>query len=210
MRAAFRIAFVVAASSFTLACSKPEKHHPPRLPEARETTQANEPQPIPSEPVRAAPKADPPPAPIGTAAIQTPPPTPAADKKPGEACAFEEPQFFGSLPAKWEGDCEGGKAHGRGVLRSFNGKKVAATFFGAMDHGNPKLGVVEDRDGLIIGRFAPGGKPIESDVFKDRLDAVNEAVAAANQIKEFYERAGNPASAAFYAKKAKMLDKQIE
>jgi hypothetical protein len=210
MRAAFYIAFVVAGSSFILACSKPEKHHPPKLPEAPATAQAIDPKPVPSEPVRAAPKADSPPAPIGTAAIQTPPPPPAAEKKPAEACAFEEPQFFGSLPAKWEGGCEDGKAHGRGVLRSFNGKKVAATFFGSMDHGNPKLGVVEDRDGLIVGRFAPGGKPIESDAFKDRLDAVNEAVAAANQIKEFYERAGNTASAAFYAKKAKMLDKQIE
>jgi hypothetical protein len=41
-------------------------------------------------------------------------------------------------------------------LRSYDGKKVAATFFGAMEQGNPKVGVVEDRDGLLIGRFAPG------------------------------------------------------
>lgn len=45
---------------------------------------------------------------------------------------------------------------------------------------------------------------------EDRLDGVNEAVAAATQIKESYERVGNTALAAFYSKKVKLLNKQIE
>jgi hypothetical protein len=181
MRVSFFIAFGAACSWLALSCTKTKEE--------------------PSEPVSAALKAVPSPEPKANAAVEAP---------PEGACAFDEPQFFGGLPAKWEGGCEAGRAHGRGVLRSFSGKKVAATFYGAMERGNPKLGVVEDRDGLIIGRFAPGGKPIESDEFKDRLDGVNEAVAAATQIKESYERAGNTTSAAFYGKKVKMLNKQIE
>jgi hypothetical protein len=132
----------------------------------------------------------------------------AATPSSGRPCTFVDPQFFGLLPAKWEGPCQDGKAHGRGILRSYDGKKVAATFFGAMEQGNPKVGVVEDRDGLLIGRFAPGGTAIANDEFKDRLDGVNEAVAAAKQASEAFQKAGNNASAALYAKKAKMLDMQ--
>jgi len=201
MRASLCIAFLAAGSWLALSCTKEEKH--PRLrAEAPVAAPAVEAHAERSEPVPAAAKAAPSPEPQANAAADAP----AA----GGACAFDEPQFFGGLRAKWEGGCDDSKANGRGVLRSFNGNKVAATFYGTMERGNPKLGVVEDRDGLIIGRFAPGGKPIDSDEFKDRLDGVNEAVAAATQIKESYERAGNKASAAFYAKKVKMLDKQIE
>jgi hypothetical protein len=203
MRAPTFIAFVVACSSLALSCSKEEKHPVLRAePNVAASAIEAQPQPEPSEPAPAAAKALPSP--------PEPKPTAAVEASPKGVCAFDEPQFFGGLPAKWEGGCEDGKANGRGVLRSLNGKKVAATFYGVMDRGNPKLGVVEDRDGLIIGRFAPGGKPIESDEFKDRLDGVNEAVAAATQINESYERAGNTASAAFYGKKVKMLNKQIE
>lgn len=201
MRASLCIAFVAAGSWLALSCTKEEKH--PRLrAEPPVAAPAVEAAPEPPAPAPAAAKTAPSPEPRANAAAEAPP----ADG----ACAFDEPQFFGGLPAKWEGGCQDGKANGRGVLRSFNGKKVAATFYGTMERGNPKLGVVEDRDGLIIGRFAPGGKPIDSDEFKDRLDGVNEAVAAATQIKESYQRAGNSASAAFYGKKVKMLNKQIE
>jgi hypothetical protein len=201
MRAPLILAFVAASSSLAFSCTKEEKH--PRLnPEPKVAAPAVEGQPEPSAPVAAAPKTVPSPQPKANAATEAP----AAEG----ACAFDEPQFFGGLPAKWEGGCEDGKANGRGVLRSFNGKKVAATFYGAMERGSPKLGVVEDRDGLIVGRFAPGGKPIDSDAFKDRLDGVNEAVAAATEIKESNERAGNAASAALLGKKLKMLNKQIE
>jgi hypothetical protein len=201
MRRLVFITVVVAYSALAISCTKEEKR-PLRHAEPKVAPRAVEAPPEPSEPVRGD---------IAQAASPEPQAKLAAEAPPAEgACAFDDPQFFGGLPAKWEGGCEDGKADGRGVLRSFNGKKVAATFYGAMERGNPKLGVVEDRDGLIVGRFAPGGKPIESDEFKDRLDGVNEAVAAATQIKESYERAGNTASAAFYGKKLKMLNKQIE
>jgi hypothetical protein len=193
------------------ACSKSESTTPPP------SAQPVEPAPGAPEPPPAAQALEAPPQ-----AAEAPSPAPASPASAPEAsaqapmpssggpCTFVDPQFFGMLPAKWEGPCQDGKAHGRGILRSYDGKKVAATFFGSMEQGNPKLGVVEDRDGLLIGRFAPGGTAIESDDFKDRLDGVNEAVAAAKEASNAFQKAGNTASAALYAKKAKMLDKQIE
>jgi hypothetical protein len=166
-----------------------------------------EPAPLSPEPVPVAPEPQAPP-PSNTQIVDAS--TPLATAQPEGACSFVDPQFFGMLPAKWDGPCQDGKAHGRGILRSYDGRKVSATFYGTMEQGQPRLGVVEDRDGLLIGRFAPGGTPIQSDDFKDRLDGVNEAVAAAKQVSESFQGAGNTASAAFYAKKAKMLDKQIE
>jgi hypothetical protein len=209
MRQTLCIALVGLLSSAVPACTKPEG-------DAREPAETKEPAHVAKSPPSAAEPSSPAPEPsaqaqpTGATPVDVAPPPTGPAQKAETGCAFEEPQFFGMLPAKWEGDCKDGKAHGRGVLRSYDGKKVVATFYGAMEQGNPKLGVVEDRDGLVIGRFAPGGKPIESDEFKDRLDGVNEAVAAAKQTSESYQRAGNAASAAFYAKKAEMLDKQIE
>ncbi|MET0389218.1 MAG: hypothetical protein ABW321_24815, partial [Polyangiales bacterium] len=124
------------------------------------------------------------------------------------------PVAFGASVARWEGGCKDGKADGRGVLRAYQGAEVKQFFFGEMARGYPKFGVLESEGGFSFGNFA-GGKiipeePVGSDGVSVSVVAFQAAVAAAKQVSETFEAAGNHASASFYAEKAKRLAQQIE
>lgn len=127
------------------------------------------------------------------------------------SCAATPPQRFEGLATRWFGECDNGKAHGRGILRGSEDSKVVATYYGRMEHGVPSLGAIEMvQGGFAIGKFTPAGVPLETDRLDHRVEGVNEAVAAAEQVSAFFERVGNAGSAAFYKHKSELLKQQVE
>jgi hypothetical protein len=137
--------------------------------------------------------------------------TPTAKKG---ACTFQAPVSFAERTAKWEGGCDAGKAHGLGVLRGLEGTRVALIFFGRMEKGQPKSGVIDKGGNLEVGEFKDGKvialeyvTPEEQNV---QLRAFETAIAAAKQVSEMFKTAGNAGSAKYYADQAHMLEQQIE
>jgi len=82
-------------------------------------------------------------------------------------------------------------------------------FFGRLDHGQPKLGVIDTPDGYIAGELADG-KELSNDDPNVTLRAFRAASAAASFVRDRLDAVGNAASAAFYTKKAEDLAAQIE
>ncbi|MDB4990384.1 MAG: hypothetical protein JWN04_5562 [Myxococcaceae bacterium] len=110
---------------------------------------------------------------------------------------------------KWEGGCKNGKAQGKGVLRAYDGARAVQIFFGSLDKGEPRRGVIEDSGNFVYGEFAEG-KPLDSDDPNVMLAAFEEGIAAAKQVSKSFERVGNTRSAEFYAEKALVLERQLE
>lgn len=132
---------------------------------------------------------------------------------PATGCRFQAPASLavGSGSVSWVGACTAGKAEGLGMLRQRDGATAGAAFFGAMQGGVPRLGVVELEGGYRVGAFADGDIGGQRELeWQERLDSFNLATQAAKQVSEHFARAGNAASARFYQSVATRLEQQIE
>lgn len=126
-------------------------------------------------------------------------------------CQFFPPVEFRGSTVLWHGPCLASMAHGQGVLRAY--KKGASTqfFFGNLEHGELRLGVLEVPDGYLAGQFAQG--KLQPGAEADRnvvIDAFRKASAAAKAYSQHLEKIGNNASATFYRKKAEQLAQQMD
>jgi hypothetical protein len=137
----------------------------------------------------------------------------AASPAAAVGCAFGALERFEGRTVKWEGECVDGKANGRGVLRAYpksgSAEKAVLIFFGDLERGEAKLGVIETPDGFMAGEFAKG-KLQDSEDPNTTIRAFKVATEAANFVSERLKAAGNAASAAFYAKKAQSLQQQMD
>lgn len=124
-------------------------------------------------------------------------------------CRFAVPGGWSPRDIRWTGSCQHGLAEGRGVLREFVDGKVARLFFGSLQAGQPALGVIEQADGFIAGRFEAGQAVRDGDR-NTLIQAFDEASAAAGQVAEAYRAAGNLGSARFYSDKARQLAQQMD
>ncbi len=125
------------------------------------------------------------------------------------SCLFTPPQGWAKEATRWDGDCLAGQADGVGVLKEFSGSSVKRFYFGSMKDGSPQLGVVDQTDGYIAGRFI-NGNVVASDERQDYVSAFAEAEKAANHVAGRFAKAGNKGSAAFYKGKAKALREQLD
>ncbi len=154
-------------------------------------------------------------APLATSVAADGQTAPAAKYSPAAAsgCTFTSLERFEGRIVKWEGACEAGKAQGKGALRAYpaanSADKAVLLFFGFVEHGEPKLGVIDTPDGFIAGPFS-GGKAMDSEDPNVTLHAFREASQAAAFVSERMKAAGNAASANFYARKAKTLQEQMD
>lgn len=124
-------------------------------------------------------------------------------------CRFAVPSGWSPRDVRWTGSCHDGLAEGRGVLREFVGATVARLFFGSLRAGQPALGVIEQADGFVAGRFEAGQAVRDGDR-NTLIRAFDEGSAAAEQVAEAYRRAGNLGSARFYSDKARQLAQQMD
>ena len=124
-------------------------------------------------------------------------------------CAFTAPTGWNQAATRWDGACKAGHAEGLGVLKEYQQQKVVRFFFGRLEHGEPKLGVLDQAEGFSAGQFAKGA-PLPSDDRQRMIDAFAEAEKAANEAASRFSKAGKQASAKFYADKAKALREQLD
>ncbi len=124
-------------------------------------------------------------------------------------CRFVAPQGWPARGVRWTGACRAGFAQGLGTLRAYNGGRVARAFYGRLQAGQSALGVIDQDDGFIAGRFE-AGRVLDDGERNTLILAFGEASAAAWQMADGYRRAGNAASARFYENKAKQLSQQMD
>jgi len=145
-------------------------------------------------------------------AAALPQPLWAGDEPPmagSASCRFVVPEVWAARPVRWSGGCHAGLAQGRGILRAYEHGQVAGTFFGSLQAGQLVLGVIEQPDGFVAGRFE-AGKLVADGERNTLIMAFGEASAAALQLAERYRMAGNAASAHYYKVKATQLSAQLD
>jgi len=125
------------------------------------------------------------------------------------ACVFTAPLGWSHAATRWDGPCRGGHAEGLGVLKEYQQQKVVRVFFGRLEHGELKLGVIDLQQGFVAGEFL-NGEPVPSGDRQRTLDAFEEAEKAANEAAARFRKAGNVASARFYTAKARQLRDQLD
>jgi len=152
-------------------------------------------------------------APADASQVAAPTPPKPAPLPDGADCTFRLPEGFEGRVVKWEGECVAGVAHGSGVLRAElragRADEKTLLFFGRLEYGDPKLGVIDTPDGYLAGEIS-GGKVLESADRNVLIRAFREASGAAGLVSKRFKAAGNLGSSAFYAKKARSLGRQLD
>ena len=86
-------------------------------------------------------------------------------------------------------------------------------FYGRLEAGSPRLGVLQSEGGYMAGRWANGAlaKPLPDDLAQRNilLDAFNAGAAAATAASKSLAKK-DPKSSAFYAKQARSLREQMD
>jgi hypothetical protein len=124
-------------------------------------------------------------------------------------CRFLPPADWHDGSISWIGPCQHGKAHGQGVMRSYRKGEPPLIFFGELQNGMPHLGVIEQSDGYLAGRFS-GGAVMSHSERQEIIDAFRSASAAAKAYSAQLRRDGNASSAEFYLKKSRELSEQMD
>ena len=124
-------------------------------------------------------------------------------------CAVSAPSGWVAAALRWDGDCSAGHADGLGVLKELDGKGIKRLFFGQLAHGELQLGVIDQPDGYVAGRFEHGSA-VPSGDRQTMISAFKQAAAAADAVAQRFGKAGNKASSQFYAAKAKALREQVD
>ncbi|MEQ1636218.1 MAG: hypothetical protein ABL903_05965 [Methylococcales bacterium] len=124
-------------------------------------------------------------------------------------CQFFSPAEWGDSLVTWHGQCQGGKAHGLGVLRAYRKEANTLLFLGTLEQGELSLGVIDGVEGYIAGQFAQGKllPEVERNVI---ISAFRNASAAAKAYSQRLKQSGNVRSAEFYLKKAQELERQMD
>ena len=124
-------------------------------------------------------------------------------------CQFLLPPDWAGRETTWFGSCVQGKAHGQGVLRASKGGADVLLYMGSLDHGTLDVGVIDCSGGYIAGQFK-GGRLLPDLNRNVIIEAFDKASAAALSYSRHFAKMGNKASAAFYLKKSKMLEEQMD
>ena len=80
------------------------------------------------------------------------------------ACQFAVPEGWVQTSTRWDGDCRDGYADGMGVLKEYRGQEVKHLFFGRIKSGALVVGVIEERDGYLAGKFHKGRRVPSDDL----------------------------------------------
>lgn len=131
------------------------------------------------------------------------------DSGSGKACIFRTPKGWEKQPIKWIGGCINSYADGFGALQRLENGEVAEAFYGKMESGSLKLGVIDGGSGYIAGRFKDGA-PERSGDRDTETNAYNAASRAASELADFYSREGDKASAQFYKDQSRKFASQTD
>lgn len=132
----------------------------------------------------------------------------AWSRDPATACRFVAPRSLEGGPVFWTGACPAGLAEGHGMLRRRDGARPGVAFYGAMQGGVPRIGVVDLDGGYRVGAFRDGEIGEGELDWPQRLAAFDAAVQAARAVSAAYRAQGNAASARHYEGVARQLAMQ--
>lgn len=123
-------------------------------------------------------------------------------------CRFAALKGWEAFAVQWEGPCAHGRATGSGVLRAYGKAGPTQFFFGRIEAGEPRFGVMEAEGGLGPGEFRHGSL-VPTDDRGLMIRAFEEAEKAAKQAAARFEARGNAASARFYRARAASFAEQL-
>jgi hypothetical protein len=159
---------------------------------------------------------------LASGALAEPVPAPAA-ALPGtadtrsegtERCKVEKPAAWTSGGVSWLGSCRAGFAHGYGVILSAGEGSEGERFFGRVDHGYLRVGVVQTGSGFMAGNWIDGvlAEPLLDDVAQRNLliGAFEAGAKAAGSVSKLLAKKADARSSRFYAEQARRLRAQMD
>lgn len=121
-------------------------------------------------------------------------------------CQFQPPVDWRDSTLSWDGECQGGSAHGLGVIRIHKESNGTQLFFGRLNQGRLQLGVIEIEGGYLAGRFVDG--KLQAHSTKDDIaDAFHDASSAAAAYSQSLDRTGSQRLSIFYLKKSQEFER---
>ncbi|HEU5076158.1 MAG TPA: hypothetical protein VFU02_18325 [Polyangiaceae bacterium] len=137
---------------------------------------------------------------------------PAFDGEPG--CRFQGPEAWARGRAAWLGACENGFAEGSGVIVNVVEGAEPERFYGQLDRGSPRLGVLQTSSGFIAGRWERGSlaAALPDDIAQRNvlIHAFRAAANAATETSEGFAKKADAEASSFYAKQARQLHDQMD
>jgi hypothetical protein len=162
--------------------------------------------------------------PLPTAAAATPPPanpppTPSADVPTGELrtegaldCRFQRPKVWGAGDTvTWLGSCKKGFAEGRGVLVLTAEGRELQRFYGRLERGFLKIGLIDSDNGCMPGSWENGAivEDAPETVAARTIEAFDVAAAAATALSKSLAKK-DPKASRFHAERARIFREQPE
>ncbi len=129
---------------------------------------------------------------------------------PVSNCSFVAPASLGTGTIYWTGACPDGKASGAGMLRRRDNGRTGGAFYGEMQAGVPRLGVVDYASGYRVGRFVNGDIEKRQPDTPARLEAFQAALRGARTVSAHFASVKNGSSADYYEGIAKLLEAQAK
>jgi hypothetical protein len=128
----------------------------------------------------------------------------------GSGCeaSIHAPEDWVGLRIMWGPVCEDGVAQGVGVLKGLRVTKPVKVFYGLVDQGQLKEGVVEADGKVVAGQFEHGVMVPARDK-KSLSRAFDAASQAAQAMSVFYHEKNNQKLADEFAQKAKKFQENI-
>jgi len=139
-------------------------------------------------------------------------PTPASE---GLAdCRFQRPRFWTGGRTDWLGGCKQGFAEGLGVLVNVVEGAEPERFYGQLDGGALRLGVLQTDAGFVAGRWHDGAlvAALPDDMAQRNvlIEVFRGAADAATAVGQSFAKKGDTEASAFYLTQARLLRDQMD
>jgi hypothetical protein len=129
-------------------------------------------------------------------------------------CRFERPSVWKGGRFSWLGSCRGGFANGSGVIVNEVEGMEPERFYGRVQNGYLRVGVLHTTGGYVAGNWANGAvAPAQADDVAQRnvtIAAFKAAAAAASAASKSAAQKADARSSRFYADQARVLRDQMD
>ena len=135
-----------------------------------------------------------------------------SDGEPG--CRVERLADWTGGRVSWLGSCREGLADGSGVIVHEIEGGEPERFYGRVEHGHPRIGVLQTAGGFLAGTWAQGSRAeaLADDVAQRNvlIGAFQAAASAATLVSQSFAKKSDAKSSRFYAEQAKLLRNQMD
>ncbi|MEN9867579.1 MAG: hypothetical protein RL748_3169, partial [Pseudomonadota bacterium] len=128
-------------------------------------------------------------------------------------CQFQVITAWLGSQIAWDGACKNGKAHGQGVLRAYKKDEKTQVFYGVLEAGQLRKGVIDSAEGgYVVGEFSNGILKPADDLKVGALTVETFTLASkiAKAYSERLKKAGNASSSEYYMQQTEKLANQMD